>query len=69
MVMCNNHGFLQGIDLTPSLPPLHVKASFRSVTLQQPLKMFFLSSKVAPLHDSIFIKQLSQLSLRIYKVW
>lgn len=43
MVMCHNPGFLQGIDLTPSLPPLHVKASFRSVTLQQPLKIFFKS--------------------------
>lgn len=70
MVMCNNPGFLQGIDLTPSLPPLHVKTSFRLVTLQQPLKMFFLlSSKLAPLHDSVVIKQLSQLALRIYKVW
>lgn len=41
MEMCNNPGFLRGIDLTPSLPPLHVKALFRSFTLQQPLKMCF----------------------------
>lgn len=66
--MCNNPGFLQGIDRTPSRPPLHVKASFRSVTLQQPLKTIS-SSKLAPLHNSVFIKQLSRLAQRLYEVW
>lgn len=41
MAMCTKPGFLWGIDPTPSLPPLHVKALFRSFTLQRHLSMFF----------------------------
>lgn len=62
MVTCNNPGFLRGIDPTPSLPPLHVKALFRSFTLQPPLKMLFSSSKLASMHNSVFIKELSRLT-------